>query len=90
MNGATFVYNTVMEYYATHGMMPSLRAIANATKLPFGTVAAHMTTLESWGWIERSYMLARPTEAGLTPGELRERLEREPVECVIVWNEANS
>lgn len=79
MNDKTIaIYNAIVLFYARNGYMPTLREIGDVVGIAStGRVSYQVQKLETAGWLERSggaraMVLTRITEAGLTPGDLRE------------------
>lgn len=77
---AVRVYNAIMQWYADKGQMPTYREIGRQLALAVSVVHAAIKTLQAWGWIERekgirSMRLTRPTERGVSPSALKERIE---------------
>lgn len=88
------LYNQIVQFYAATGFMPRFRHMTvMAGVSSINTVYNYLRRLEALGWVERPFpgatcaiTLTRPTEAGLTPDELRALLEAEPTAYTVTLN----
>lgn len=75
------LYGFIVEFYARHEYMPSIREMGEYMGIPSTSMVNDLLVkLDKMGWIERAenvgrgMRLTRPTERGLQPGQLRNLL----------------